>query len=82
MGDPTHVPSQSQNVGNSTKNDVFPCVNTAACAPSANITQSYCNSGDEFCDSGNSLATQLSYVNVFGNVAAQFIVRRVNGSIA
>lgn len=82
MGDPTHVPGLSQDVGNSTKAGVFPRVNTAACDPSANITQSYCNAGDEFCDSGNSLATHLSYVNVFGGAAADFIVGRVNGTKA
>ena len=79
MGDPTYAPCQSQDVGNSTNNDVFPCINTVACAPSANIKQSYCNSDDEFCDSGNSLATHLSYFNVFRNMAAQFIVRHVIG---
>jgi hypothetical protein len=66
MGDPSHVPGLSQDVGTSTKNGVFPRNNTAACAPSANITQSYCNSDDEFCDSGTSLQVHVSYVQVLG----------------
>jgi hypothetical protein len=79
MGDPSHVPGQSQDVGSSTKNGVFSRVNTAACSPSANITQSYCNSADEFCDSGDSLATHLSYVKcILRDAAAQFIIGRVN----
>ena len=82
MGDPSHVPGQPQDVGTSKNNGVFPRVNTAACAPSANITQSYCNTGDEFCDSGTSLQVHLSYVSVFGTQAAQFIMGRVNGTIA
>ena len=80
MGDPSHVPGQSQDVGTSTKSGVFPRVNTAACAPSAPITQSFCNSEDEFCDSGDSLAVHLSYVQAFGTQAAQFVVGRVTGN--
>jgi acetylxylan esterase len=81
MGDPSHVPGLSQDVGNSTKNGVFPRNNTAACAPSAKITQSYCNANDEFCDSGASLEVHVSYVQVFGTAAAQFIQGRVNGTV-
>lgn len=81
MGDPSHVPGLLQDVGTSTKNGVFPRNNTAACAPSANITQSYCNADDEFCDSGTSLQVHVSYVQVFGTQAAQFIQGRVNGTL-
>ena len=77
MGDPSHVPGLPQDVGKSTKAGVFPRNNTAACASAASITQSYCNANDEFCDSGNSLQVHLSYVQVFGTQAAQFVTSKV-----
>jgi acetylxylan esterase len=80
MGDPSHVPGQPQDIGTSEKNGVFPRVNTAACAPSAAITASFCNDNDEFCDSGTSLQVHESYVQVFGTQAAQFIVGKVGNS--
>jgi acetylxylan esterase len=80
MGDPSHVPGQPQDIGTSKKNGVFPRVNTAACAPSAPITASFCNDNDEFCDSGTSLQVHESYVQVFGTQAAQFIVGKVGNS--
>jgi acetylxylan esterase len=80
MGDPSHVPGLAQDVGNSTKAGVFPRNNTAACASTASITQSYCNANDTFCDSGSSLQVHLSYVQVFGTQAAQFITSKVVAS--
>lgn len=80
MGDPTHVPNLSQDVGNSTKAGVFPRMNIAACGTSAAITQSYCNADDKFCDSGSSIPVHLSYVQTFGTQAAQFIVGKVGGN--
>ncbi|KAF8857686.1 cutinase [Acephala macrosclerotiorum] len=79
MGDPTHVPNLSQDVGNSTKTGIFPRKNTT-CGNSAAITQSYCNANDKFCDSGNSIQVHISYVQVFGTQAAQFIVGKVGGN--
>lgn len=35
---------------------------------------SYCNSNDTFCDSGNSIAVHLSYVQNNGTAAMNFIV--------
>lgn len=79
MGDPSHVPGLSSDVGNSTKAGVFPRMNTASCNASAPITKSYCNADDRFCDSGNSLPVHLSYVQVYGNQAAAFVVQEVEG---
>jgi acetylxylan esterase len=80
MGDPSHVSGLAQDVGNSTKAGVFPRNNTAACASTASITQSYCNANDTFCDSGSSLQVHLSYVQVFGTQAAQFVTLKVIAS--
>lgn len=80
MGDPSHVPGLPQDVGNSTKAGVFPRNNTASCASTASITQSYCNANDTFCDSGSSIAVHISYVQVFGTQAAKFIVEKATAS--
>ncbi|KAE9379787.1 carbohydrate esterase family 5 protein [Stipitochalara longipes BDJ] len=80
MGDPSHVPGLPQDVGNSTKAGIFPRNNTAACASTASITQSYCNSNDTFCDSGSSIPVHLSYVQVYGAQAAKFIEEKVGAS--
>ena len=80
MGDPSHTPNLAQDVGNSTRNGIFNRTNTAGCSKSAAITQTYCNADDEFCDSGKSLPVHLSYVQVFGTQAAQFIVSKAGGN--
>jgi hypothetical protein len=81
MGDPTFVLNQAQDVGNATKGGIFKRNNTAACPSS--IMKSYCSFNDTFCDSGSSLPVHLSYVKVYGDVAAQWIVGKfgaVNGT--
>ncbi len=80
MGDPSHVVGLPQDVGNSTKDGIFPRNNTASCASYASITQSYCNANDTFCDSGSSIPVHLSYVQVYGSQAAQFIEEKVASS--
>lgn len=80
MGDPTHVPNLAVDVGNSTKAGLFPRQDTAACGSLAAVTQSYCNSDDKFCDSGNSVAVHISYVQVYGSTAAQYVVNQVTGN--
>jgi acetylxylan esterase len=81
MGDPSFVPGLMQDAGNSTKAGIFPRNNTAACSSSAAITKSFCNADDKFCASGNSIQVHISYVQVFGKDAAQFIVGKVNGTM-
>lgn len=75
MGDPTHVPNMKYNVGTATKPGMFPRKDTKALEPYADITQAYCNSGDTFCDSGNSIATHLAYVQTNGAAASAFVVK-------
>lgn len=80
MGDPSHVAGLSQDVGNSTRNGIFPRTNTAACTSTLAVTQSFCNNDDRFCDNGTSIPVHLSYVTVFGSQAALFISSKVNGT--
>jgi hypothetical protein len=78
MGDPTHVAGLSQDVGNSTKNGIFPRVNNA-CGGSTAFTKNFCDLDDKFCDSGNSIQVHIGYVEEYGTQAAEFIQGRVNG---
>jgi hypothetical protein len=74
MGNPAHVPGLVLDGGDSTNDGVFPRIDTAACGNATAITTSFCDTGDTFCDSGNSIAVHLSYVNNFAEQAAQFVV--------
>ena len=80
MGDPTFVLQQPQDVGNATHGGLFTRTKPAACPSS--IMKSYCNFNDMYCDNGTSLLVHVSYVHVYGNVAAQWIIGRfgVNGT--
>jgi hypothetical protein len=51
--------------------------NPQACPPYSSRTYSWCDSGDEFCDSGDSLLTHFSY---FDHEAAivDFVINRYN----
>jgi acetylxylan esterase len=80
MGDPSHVPGLPQDVGTSQNAGVFPRVNTAACGASADVTQSFCDDNDTFCDSGNSLAVHIGYIQTAGTQASDFIIGKVNGN--
>ncbi|TDZ41462.1 Acetylxylan esterase 2 [Colletotrichum trifolii] len=79
MGDPSHVPSQPFNKGTATNNGVFPRGDSAACGALASRMASFCDSGDTFCDSGNSLQVHMGYVRRSGDAAASFIVGMVQG---
>ena len=81
MGDPAHIPNLPQDVGNSTKRGIFNRTNTASCLLT-DVTQSYCDSNDTFCDSGSSIPVHVGYVKEYGNQAANYIIGRLNGSIA
>ncbi|GAA5967715.1 hypothetical protein JCM11641_005743 [Rhodosporidiobolus odoratus] len=77
MGDPSFVPGKQFNVGSNTaKNGVFPRKDTSALDAISGKVQSFCENGDTFCASGNSLATHLGYVNELGSQAADFIVSK------
>ncbi|TDZ16226.1 Acetylxylan esterase 2 [Colletotrichum orbiculare MAFF 240422] len=79
MGDPSHVPSQPFNKGTAKNNGVFPRGDSAACGALASRMASFCDSGDTFCDSGNSLQVHMGYVRRSGDAAASFIVGMVQG---
>ncbi|KAH7346865.1 cutinase [Rhexocercosporidium sp. MPI-PUGE-AT-0058] len=75
MGDPSRVSSQPFNVGTSTRKGIFPRTNAASCQ-GAQFTQSYCDAGDSFCDSGINTAVHFGYVAEYGSQAAAFVVSK------
>ncbi|KAF7936633.1 uncharacterized protein EAE97_007999 [Botrytis byssoidea] len=77
MGDPSHVPAETFNAGTAKNNGLFARQNIAACPTEKTV--SYCDSQDEFCDSGNSLQVHLSYVTTYGTAAAKFITDKMSG---
>ncbi|GJN89421.1 hypothetical protein Rhopal_002401-T1 [Rhodotorula paludigena] len=80
MGDPAFVPGEPFDVGSSRKNGIFPRRDTSCFEPFASRIQSFCDQGDTFCASGNSIATHLSYVRKFGDQATDFVVKQVNAA--
>jgi hypothetical protein len=81
FGDPRHVTGQAFDLGTSTRNGLFP--RTAAELNTlrgfASKIQAYCDSQDEFCDSGASLQVHLTYLNRYQNAAASFVLGKVGG---
>lgn len=81
FGDPRHVTGQAFDLGSSRRNGLFPRSTTQlnAIAPFASKIQAYCDSNDEFCDSGTSLQVHLTYLNRDQNAAASFVLGKIGG---
>jgi hypothetical protein len=81
FGDPRHVTGQAFDLGTSTRNGLFPRTTAElnTLKSFAPRIQAYCDSQDEFCDSGNSLQVHLSYLNRDQNAAASFVLGKVGG---
>jgi hypothetical protein len=81
FGDPRHVVNQPFDLGTSRRNGLFPRTNAQLQALSgfAPKIQAYCDSNDEFCDSGVSLNVHLTYLNRDQNAAASFVLGKIGG---
>ncbi|PSR83389.1 cutinase-domain-containing protein [Coniella lustricola] len=82
MGDPSKTTTETFLQGTSTKNGIFPRQDIAGCGAVANRMVSYCNAGDTFCDSGNSLQVHLSYVQNNGTSAVTFVLNQIKPGTA
>ncbi|GAA6041117.1 hypothetical protein JCM8097_004122 [Rhodosporidiobolus ruineniae] len=58
MGDPTFVPGKDYDVGTSTTRGLFARSDTSALDAIADKVQSYCDSGDQFCDDAASFIVE------------------------
>jgi hypothetical protein len=81
FGDPRHVVNQAFDLGTSTHNGLFPRTSAQlqVLAGMASKIQAYCDSQDEFCDSGNSLQVHLTYLDRYQNAAASFVLGKIGG---
>lgn len=59
------------------RTQVFPRQDNAACGAVANKMTSFCDTGDPFCDGGDTLQVHLGYVQRSGDDAVKFIVDKV-----
>ncbi|KAF3023552.1 hypothetical protein E8E14_010280 [Neopestalotiopsis sp. 37M] len=80
MGDPSNTPNQTFNAGTAQNAGRFPRQDIASCGAVTDRIASFCNKGDTFCDSGNSLQVHLSYVQTNGPDATSFILSKVQGN--
>ncbi len=81
FGDPRHVVNQAFDLGTSTRNGIFPRLNTQLQVLSgfAGLIQAYCDANDTFCDSGFSIQVHLTYLDRYQNAAAQFVLSKIGG---
>ncbi|HEU4734030.1 MAG TPA: cutinase family protein [Kofleriaceae bacterium] len=81
FGDPRHVVNQAFDLGTSRRNGLFP--RTAAqlqvLSGFAPRIEAFCDSNDEFCDSGFSLQVHLTYLDRYQDAAAQFVLGKIGG---
>lgn len=81
FGDPRHVVNQPFDLGTSTRDGLFPRTSAQLQALDSMTSkiQAYCDSMDEFCDSGTSLQVHLTYLNRYQNAAASFVLGKIGG---
>jgi hypothetical protein len=81
FGDPRHVVNQAFDLGTSRRNGLFPRSSTQLQVLSgfAPKIEAFCDSNDEFCDSGFSLQVHLTYLDRDQNAAAQFVLGKIGG---
>lgn len=79
MGDPAFVPGKSFNAGTSTRAGVFPRRAARSLDAFAARIQSYCDTGDNFCAGGTSLAVHLGYTRKYNGAAEKFVLAKIGG---
>ncbi|GAA0496775.1 hypothetical protein Ade02nite_55230 [Paractinoplanes deccanensis] len=79
MGDPRYVPNKDFNAGTSRTAGLFPRGGDAPLDGFAPKIQSYCDTGDNFCARGASLATHLGYTRKYNAAAQRFVLQRIGG---
>ncbi|KAL0935959.1 Acetylxylan esterase 1 [Colletotrichum truncatum] len=80
FGDPTHNASATWNRGTSTRNGLFPRENITACEQYAPKIESWCDTGDIYCDLGNDTTVHGSYFKTYTEDAVKFVVSQFNAS--
>ncbi|KAK2740288.1 hypothetical protein FQN57_006168 [Myotisia sp. PD_48] len=76
MGDPSHVANLPYNVGTSRRDGLFPRLRNEECSVYDSVRQSYCDTGDFYCDRGTRHSVHLLYIERYLNDALKFVVSR------
>lgn len=79
MGDPRHLVGQPFDVGSSTRDGIFPRLEDQSLTRYAGRIQSYCDSGDPYCDRGDVSAVHLGYTKEYNGVALGFVLGKIGG---
>ncbi len=81
MGDPRRVPGLSFDVGTDPgATGLFPRPSSESLSSFAAKFQSYCDTGDPFCASGNNLSAHLDYTQKYDSAASTFVTGKLNAA--
>jgi acetylxylan esterase len=81
MGDPRRVPGLSFDVGTDPNaTGLFPRPASESLSSFASKIQSYCDTGDPFCASGDNLEAHLDYTQKYNSAASTFVTARLNAA--
>jgi acetylxylan esterase len=79
FGDPRHLPNLSFDKGTAVNvTGLFPRLASQSLSAFASSIQSYCDTGDPFCASGNNLGAHLDYTTKYDTAATTFVVGRLH----
>jgi hypothetical protein len=79
FGDPRHMPNLTFDTGTGIgATGLFPRLANQSLVPFAGIIQSYCDTGDPFCASGNNLGAHLDYTTKYDSPATTFVAGRLH----
>ncbi|KAF4122300.1 acetylxylan esterase [Geosmithia morbida] len=76
FGDPSFVANTTYDAGTAIRDGIFPRDNTTTCEGLSDRLISFCDTGDVYCDAGNNRTTHGSYIQVYGDEAADYIIDR------
>jgi len=81
FGDPRHLPNQSFDKGTALgATGLFPRLASQSLSAFAGAIQSYCDTGDPFCASGDNLGAHLVYTQKYDSSATSFVVGRLRAA--
>ncbi|KAF6838382.1 acetylxylan esterase 2 (cutinase) [Colletotrichum plurivorum] len=76
FGDPTHNASAPWNRGNSIRDGLYPREDINMCQQFASKIESWCDTGDLYCDNGNMTGIHRSYFSKYTPDAVEFVFSR------
>ncbi|KAL2818713.1 cutinase-domain-containing protein [Aspergillus cavernicola] len=80
FGDPTHIANTSYDLGTSVHNGMFPRTNNTVCKQYSDRMASWCDKGDEVCDTGHNDAVHGLYIQRYNSTMVEYVVERWQNS--